>query len=174
MTDDIQFLKELQIELKTQEHDYQASPRFWTLMDYRWVVTEQGYHDRASIYFMNEEEPITIDDFVEKVLSGELDKEFTDEQIEELKDIHELYDDDEIFDWARENYDRGCYLIHEKEESFIVPNTMFLTKEEAKEHIELNHYHYSPKVHTYAMTAWRSPKVERLLKILETFNWDSI
>lgn len=51
---------------------------------------------------------------------------------------------------------------------------MFLTKEEAKQHLKVNHYHYTSKAHTYAMTAWRAPKVERLLKILETFDWDSI
>lgn len=27
---------------------------------------------------------------------------------------------------------------------------------------------------TYAMTAWRVPKVERLLNILENFDWDSL
>jgi len=51
---------------------------------------------------------------------------------------------------------------------------MFLTKAEAKKHIQLNHYHYSPKAHTYAMTAWRAPTIERLLKILENFEWDKI
>jgi len=172
--DDIQFLKELQVELKTQEIDCQAAPRFWALEDFKWVITEEGYHDRASIYFVNESESMTTDDFVANVLSGEFDKEFTGEQIEELKNSHELGYDNEIFDWAQENYDRECYLVYEKEDSFIVPNTMFLTKAEAKRHIELNHYHYSPKVHTYAMTAWRAPKVERLLKILETLDWDSL
>lgn len=29
MNKDIQFLKELQNELKTQDHDSQAAPRFW-------------------------------------------------------------------------------------------------------------------------------------------------
>lgn len=51
---------------------------------------------------------------------------------------------------------------------------MFLTKAEAKRHIRLNKHHYTSEAHTYAMTALRAPKVERLLKILETFDWDSI
>ncbi|KEK23505.1 hypothetical protein [Bacillus gaemokensis] len=37
-----------------------------------------------------------------------------------------------------------------------------------------NDYHYTSKAHTYAMMAWRPPKVERLLNILETFDWDAI
>jgi site-specific recombinase XerD len=49
----------------------------------------------------------------------------------------------------------------------------FLTKEEAKQHLEANSHHYSSEAHTYAMTAWRAPKVERLLQILETMDWDA-
>lgn len=51
---------------------------------------------------------------------------------------------------------------------------MFLTKAEAKRHIRLNKHHYTSETHTYVMTAWRAPKVERLLNILETFDWKSI
>lgn len=34
MNQDIQFLKELQQELKDQDNDCQAAPRFWTVGDY--------------------------------------------------------------------------------------------------------------------------------------------
>jgi hypothetical protein len=51
---------------------------------------------------------------------------------------------------------------------------MFLTKAEAKEHIEANHYHYTKEAHTWAMTAWRAPKVERLLKVLSEFDFRSL
>ncbi len=39
-------------------------------------------------------------------------------------------------------------------------------KEACKKHIDKNDYHYN-KPHTYAMTAWRSPEVEKLFSILE-------
>lgn len=55
----------------------------------------------------------------------------------------------------------------------IAPNTLFLTKDSCKKHIERNGYHYK-KPHTYAMTAWRSPEVERLWKILEETDWRSL
>jgi hypothetical protein len=77
-------------------------------------------------------------------------------------------------DWVQEYHDSEACLIPVREEHMIHPNTMFLTKAEAKKHIQLNHYHYSPKAHTYAMTAWRAPTIERLLKILENFEWDKI
>ena len=50
MNKEIDFLKELQKELKTQNHDSQASPRFWTVADYEDRVVGDGYHDKVEIY----------------------------------------------------------------------------------------------------------------------------
>ena len=60
-----------------------------------------------------------------------------------------------------------------KREHCIYPSTFFITKRECKEHIEANHYHYEDP-HTYAMTAWRAPQVERLYKILEKTDWKEV
>ncbi|MGH1053289.1 hypothetical protein [Bacillus cytotoxicus] len=174
MNKDIQFLKDLQQELKTQEIDCQASPRFWTLMDYKWVVTAEGYHERTSLYFVNDCEAVIVDEYVKEIINDEVEHELTKEQIEDLKELQEYASEYDLVEWIKENIDEDCHLVYEKEEAFIVGNTMFLTKAEAKKHIELNKHHYTSKVHTYAMTAWRAPKVERLLNILETFDWESI
>lgn len=65
-------------------------------------------------------------------------------------------------------------LIPVREESYIVPNTMFITKADAEEYIKLYGYNHSSKVHTYAMTALRSPSVNRLFNLLETFDWNAM
>lgn len=84
------------------------------------------------------------------------------------------------FDWivdyatAMERVSENVELIPVREESYIVPNTMFITKEETQEYIKLYGYNHSSKVHTYAMTALRSPSVNRLFNLLETFNWDAL
>lgn len=75
---------------------------------------------------------------------------------------------------AVETVSSSLDLIPVREESYIVPNTMFITKTEAEEYIKLYGYNHSSKVHTYAMTALRSPSVNRLFKLLETFNWDAL
>ena len=36
---------------------------------------------------------------------------------------------------------------------------MFLTETDAKEHLRLNHYHYSKNAHTYVAHAWRAPEL---------------
>lgn len=172
--DAITFLKELQQELKTQETDMQASPRFWTIMDYKWVVTDEGYHERVTIYFYNNKVySITLEDYI-KDIEIERKDEFTEEEIEELKQAYEYEWFDEVLDWIHKHDTNECRLVFEEEVSYIVENTLFLTKREAKEHLEQNKHHYTEKAHTFAMTAWRSPTVERLLEILETFNWEQV
>lgn len=178
MNKDIQFLKELQQELKTQEIDCQASPRFWVIKDYRIVPGNEKYDSGYEERYFNDGDHVAFPKF------GDL-KEFLEdyygEEIEEDKELVALINDesenfDDLWEYVENNFnDDGFFdTAFMKEEGFIVPDTMFLTKEEAKSHLKLNNYHYTSKAHTYAMTAWRAPNVERLLKILETFDWDSI
>lgn len=148
MNKDIQFLKELQNELKTQDHDSQAAPRFWTVGDYEWVEAREENAERYSVYLPYIAEALT-----------------------ELQEIEDDYDD--AIEWIQKYIDEEAELIPERKVHIIQPNTMFLTKAEAKNHIKLNKHHYTSEAHTYAMTAWRAPKVERLLEILETFDWGS-
>lgn len=180
MSKEIQFLKDLQQELKTQDNDFQAAPRFWALMDYRWVETSPDEHERLSIVFPEEYEDYVLDDLVSEIINYNPDCSYCytvdHDAIDDLREMVDdsVVDEGELLEWFQTNIDSEAYLVYEKEEEFIVPNTMFLTKQEAKNHIKLNHYHYTRKVHTYAMTAWRAPKVEKLLNILEDFDWDSL
>ncbi|KFN02057.1 hypothetical protein D0U04_13600 [Bacillus clarus] len=177
MKKDIQFLKELQQELKTQETDGNASPRFWVIKDYRFVPGNEKYDSGHEERFFNDGDYVKFSKFSEL-------KEFLEEYFEgeiEEAELQELFSDenknfDGLWEYVEDNLNDDGYFdtVFVKEESFIVEDTMFLTKEEAKKHIELNKHHYTSKAHTYAMTAWRAPKVERLLNILETFDWESI
>lgn len=175
MKEEIQFLKELQQELLIQENDGQREPRYWSIMDYKWIVTAEGYEDRISLFDSDSCETIDLKDYVDEIVNGDRRDEFSEDDIEELENELEWGSSSDIYDWIERNDDTSrFYPVYEEEISFIAPNTLFLTKAEAKRHLELNHYHYSPKAHTYAMTAWRAPKIERLMKILENFDWDSV
>lgn len=180
MNKEIQFLKDLQQELKTQDNDCQAAPRFWALMDYRWVETSPDEHERISIVFPEEYEDYVLDELVLDIINYNPNCSYCYtvdyDAVKELRELADYFmtDEDELLKWFQTNIDSEAYLVYEKEEEFVVPNTMFLTKQEAKNHIKLNHYHYTSKVHTYAMTAWRAPKVEKLLDILENFDWGSL
>lgn len=181
---DIEFLKELQNTLNTQEIDCQASPRFWVLMDMKRTIVPEGYGDGSMIVDDdgNEYPESRMEDFIDMIIDDLEDENWSlnridrDDMISQLIDLKEDGNpnpDDvyEILDYFRcdELYDLFTYA----NVWFIVPNTMFLTKKEAKEHIEYNHYHYTKNVHTYAMTAWRSPTVSKLMDILMNHNWES-
>ncbi|MDK8188808.1 hypothetical protein QP794_01760 [Paenibacillus sp. UMB7766-LJ446] len=165
---DIQFLIDLQKELNSQENDSQANPRFWSVGDYRWVACSEGNAERYTVFFPDSVEAHEIDYFLNKVLDKE---DLSEEEIESLNDADCT---DSKFEWIQDNYDSEASLHPEREEHFVRENTMFLTKEEAKLHIKQNSHHYSNRAHTYAMTAWRAPKVERLLKILGEFDFEGI
>jgi hypothetical protein len=170
MHEDIKFLKELQNELKIQENDGQASPCYWTIGDYKMIPCPEGYEEEYHVGAPERDYYGSLDDLLKQIKEDGFE-DLSEKAIEEFKEIGCEVSAEK---WLKEYYDSDAYLIPVKEEHFVYPNTMFLTKAEAKKHLELNYYHYSSKAHTYAMTAWRAPKVERLLKILETFDWDSI
>ena len=69
-----------------------------------------------------------------------------------------------------EDETQGLSFVPMRERERIAENTMFLTLRECKEHIKANHYHYKDPI-SYAMTAWRSPQVEKLWKILQEVDW---
>lgn len=185
MSEEIGFLKELQKELRTQEIDSQAAPRYWAIMDYRIVPGNEDYDNGEYSYIFNDGDHKEFKNFEEL-------REFLEDDFgEEVENDHELREIigagvnesdefsirfDELWEYVEEKLNDEGYFskVFVKEEEFIVPNTMFLTKEEAKKHLQLNDYHYTQKAHTYAMTAWRAPKVRRLFEILESFDWDSI
>ena len=49
-----------------------------------------------------------------------------------------------------------------------------MTLREAKEHLEKNKHNYNNTAKPYAMTAWRSPQVERLYEIIQNTDWSEL
>jgi hypothetical protein len=171
MSEELTFLKEFSEELKTQDKDSQAAPRFWVIQDYKWLLIPDEYAEEYRVYD-TEEGGWSLASFLEYVKTEE-DYEGLLEEIDlSTPDWDTVYN---VVEALNNHFDSEEYSLHGvTRESFIVQDTMFLTKAEAKEHLKLNHYHYTSKAHTYAMTAWRAPKVEKLLKILENYDWDKV
>jgi len=167
---DIQFLIELQKELNSQDTDVQASPRFWAVGDYRWIECMEDNAERYYVHLPSAGESYDLDSYLKEIEEDD-EEEMSGDELEEFKEIGcEV----SALEWIQKYRDEDAYTVPTKKEHFVRENTMFLTKAEAKRHIELNHYHYTPEAHTYAMTAWRAPKVERLLKILYEFDFTKL
>jgi hypothetical protein len=180
VNEEIKFSKELQEELNTQDTVFHAAPRYWGIINYRTVPAHEDYNATRIDYIHNDGDHTVFDD------TRELKEFLTDFHLEDLEGVEAeelkvLLEDsdthfDDLWEFVEENLNEDGFFnkVPVMEEEFVVPSAMFLTKAEAERHLELNHYHYSSKAHIYAMTAWRAPKVERLLKILETFDWDKV
>lgn len=191
--EEIEFLKELQKEMNTQDHVCQADPRYWVIQGSELVYgIEDGYEDDSAL--MAESEILARDlesavEYIrEKVLPdiNELDGiertiqyesrlgrgTVTVEWEEDGEKEHEYLDGmSELVEWLKENghdYNKVNYCIRRKN----YDDTMFLTEKDAAEHLRQNDYHYSEDAHTYAMTAWRNPRVEKLYKILQEVDFD--
>lgn len=134
--EDIAFLEKLQRELNSQPTLGTADPRFWVVLQDKWVETGKGRECERITYYNG--------DACEEV--AHIDPEYEDvaEPFAEYCDFIPIYE--------------HCVET-------IVPDTLFLTLRECEEHIEANRHHYS-NPRPFCMCAWRSPQVEKLVEIL--------
>lgn len=179
--DNIDFLKNLQHEMLTQETYGQADPIFWVVRQKVKVYgvskdcsdgIEIRYDDEAiadgleslSKYLMEKEKDLNIkyiDEYWrEYVLINK-------EKIEKVEDLVKYMHNNLNYDSEK------LFAINYSIEDKVTDNTMFITLNECKQHIEDNLHHYQ-NPYPYAMTAWRSPQVEKLFEILQTTNWDDV
>lgn len=194
--EDVEFLKDLQKELNTQDNVCQSDPRYWVIKG-----TEKVYHiEYADGYeLVNSEYDVLADtmkgicEYINENLLEEINEtsgeeytveyesglfcydkiivkwnspDYGFEQTKELEDLNDVKN--WLFEQGYDDYNVVSYKIVDK----IYENTMFLTQIDAENHLKANYYHYSDDAHTYAMTAWRNPRMETLVKLLQKTDWD--
>lgn len=185
--DDLGFLEQLQHELNTQPHLCQADPRFWVIRDYEYrEATESDEIDAVELFEDGEGETMSLEEAVMRAYKDELDFGGEDHAKEWLEDKWLKLDEngavqpqylladtfkDVVEDYAEHNMMKCVFLTKQWK---IVANTMFLTLREAKDHLETNYYHYTNEARTYAMTAWRSPDVAQLIKLLHEVDFNEL
>lgn len=164
--DESEFLIALQKEMNTQDNLGQADPRYWVIKGSEKLYHVEDEEDGIELY--DTDGCGTVADGLDEIL------EFIKEELFGDADINRLDTADEIEEWLDERGYDEYKAIPYKIVPKIYENTMFLTQKAAEEHLRANDYHYSEDAHTYAMTAWRSPEVERLWKILRTVEFGKI
>lgn len=164
----IKWLFELGKRMKEQDTDCQAAPRFWVVREKKkYFGFEEGFEDGIVLELGSERYDVSEQkEFFETMASqgSEIAAKYRDK----IEETGNLFDEDELRNIVEEINDDyfDCGVVGYCEYNKIAENTMFITKAECKKHIAENDYHYY-KPHTYAMTAWRSPEVEKLFSILE-------
>lgn len=178
--EDIEFLKDLQYELNTQENDGNADPLYWGIMERKEVPVPDGwgeisiYDDNTETSYSLEEYVKRIDDyFEESLLDDILDDEERNELTHEKKYWDEFVDktdSEDIEDFVENHLHWDISICNVEEQDVLCQNIgAFLTKRAAKEYIQKYAYNHS-KPRTYAMTAYRNFELEHLLKILKTMD----
>ena len=185
--DDLGFLEQLQHELNTQPHLCQADPRFWVIRDYEYrEATESDEIDAVELFEDGEGETMSLEEAVMRAYKDELDFGGEDHAKEWLEDKWLKLDEngavqpqylladtfkDVVEDYAEHNMMECVFLTKQWK---IVADTMFLTLREAEDHLETNYYHYTNEARSYAMTAWRSPDVAQLIKLLHEVDFNEL
>ena len=172
-SEDIQFLKDLSYELNTQDHVGQANPRFWVIMDTKKVYGyDKEYRGYDGYEVVHDDEVVAdnLDDLLKYLDDIGMEIEITGDGLVKVEGYRCAKDVESIIGLINDALRYNFELVGYVEEEYIVQDTMFLTLREAQDHIKRNYYHYSDKVHPYAMTAWRSPQVSKLIDILSKIN----
>ncbi len=181
-TEEIKFLSNLQKEMNTQDNVGQASPRYWTIRDYKRIYGKDLQSpDGIAIY---------DDETCDTIYEGEISEETKPEIIKALQEyidnnqeiedkIQEALENNDIpclpdaFDTLEEYVEDYCELELLEYSEYPFDSGMFFTHDAAIEHLKKNAHHYADNAHTYAHTSWRS-KEEPLWSILESIDWSKI
>ena len=165
--DDIKFLKELAIELKTQDRQYTAKPVFYQIAEQKKIIgIDPDYADNQIVCSYNGDE-----------WEGEFE-----EVCDRLAEHFELDTSDEDFQFIKEygTYDELIEYIEKKTgydqlyttgyDYYTEYKNAFLTNKACEKHLKENQHHYDKEnSYVYGSHAWRNPELERLLEIVEKF-----
>lgn len=164
--EDIQFLKELANELKTQDRLCTGKPVIYQIREEEMITgIDLDYTDNHCL--------IDTYDGCEIYKSVEEAKEYFNDYYEHDKDYKEFLIDvnnaeslSEIYD-VLESHDFECwyYTGYDKRHKY---SNFFLTKKALDTHVKQNHYHYKNPDY-FINHAWRNPELQRLLEIVEKF-----
>ena len=180
--EDVLFLHELQKELNTQPNMGNADPLYWGIAQMKETPTSEDYAD-ATVAMDGSRDIVarSLEGFAKYLDENDVDGierctyfngsctvHFTDGESEGAYSIDGLVDI--LKEHGIEEFDAG----YVKQEQEIVRDEIFLTHKDCEDHLEAYGYNYRPEAHAYAMTAVRSPRYERLLKLIRTVDWSRL
>lgn len=182
MSNDLEFLNDLKNTLNNAPSNGNAEPRFFVIRDYEELVGDPAYHDVLNPHVIlpscGDSKPLK--DHLQNIQSEDYaeiqyDYDYTDNTMVKLKeDFSAIDDDDSALEFIQAWEDEDADLVYTFEHPYIVPDTFFLSEQEAEDYLKRYRYNHSSKAHVYGMTGYRSFDYERLLDIIKTTDWDTL
>lgn len=192
--EDAAFLSKLGRDMAESPTLCQAAPRYWVIRDYDYRPAVRGFDDIVRVwhcqecYDLDEIAKLCYEDLKRDVsvwTAG--DDEYSRHLEQELDMIGLSLDENGELrresDFAVEEATERALGVSKWDDGELVYETLctkfadgpiFLTLADAEAHLAANHYHYHPDAHPYALTAWRSPRVERLFEILAEVDFEGL
>lgn len=140
-------IKSFLTKMKDQDNRSTAFPYFYVIRSSKLIITDSDYSYDEVKYYHSEYDDLTWDteeDFIEYLRHDLSEAPYSEAYIElEVSKLKKLY------------------FIKTWEE-----HGLFLTEEDAENHLRSNNYHYSKDAHTYVKHAWRAPELENFLNNL--------
>jgi hypothetical protein len=135
------------IKMKEQDNRSTAFPYFYVIRSSELIITDPDYCNDVVKYYHPDYDDLT----------WESEKDFVDYLKNDLNDepFKESYIDLEVKN-LRKIYFKKIWKEH----------GMFLTEEDAENHLKTNYYHYTSDAHTYVKHAWRAPDLHNFLNDL--------
>jgi hypothetical protein len=140
-------IKNFLTKMKTQDNRSTAFPYFYVIRSSKLVITDPDYITDEIKYYHPDYDDLTWnteEEFIDYLRYGLSEEAYEESYIDlELKNLKKIY------------------FVKIWEE-----HGMFLTEDDAKNHLESNYYHYSSDAHTYVKHSWRAPEMTEFLKNL--------
>jgi hypothetical protein len=151
--EDLEFLRELAHELKTQDNLCTRKPLVFQIADKRieWIPTTEI--DGEYGVFLNDDWTNYDEESLREYIKDEYEVD-----IEDFEEMLEFLDEHDI----KYTEARGIEKIEYK--------GAFLTSRAARNHFECNDYHYGADSYVWCDSGWRNPELEKLLNIIEKFD----
>jgi len=167
--DDLEFLKDFQHELKTQNNEGNAEPVFWSIME-----TEKVYDPEGDISYFDidyDGEPYDMEgfaDYINNIMEESIDQDLRELWVDTDKtDYYELTD---FADRLNIHYDVTSYS---EEERIAWSPGAFLTKRAIVNYIEDNKHNYNnPK--PFSASACKNKELAKFLDIFKNMDLDTL
>lgn len=170
------WLAQLQDDIAKDHIDGHASnaPVYYAISDVMEQVVPKGYHDNVQYYERRECRHMTREELMEElerynVLPDLLCNEVMALEQQGGKCVYTVTDED-AFEKQLDAWDIDT--IYMADIGIIKPDTLFLTKEDAQNHLDANAHHYTQAARVCDMVAWRSPRFETFLRLFQNIDFE--
>lgn len=183
-----EFLKECQIELKTQDNRCTRNPIYTIWHKIKEYGLADDYAD-GFIYVWDDEEYESLVEVFESLIENDDDNTFldyyndTEDKViigltDETKAVMKSWFTDDMNEYEvmdfMENYTNGNFSkvgIRWKSEQATNGGCFSFFEKDAHDHLKLNGHNIRGEKYTYADSLYRSPRMEKLMEVLNTLEF---